>query len=312
MNLINLLDYSNSIYNLKEKINNIKRKNDEFPTKASTTIKMLVMMFFTKKASVNSMMKAVHNSYTNQMGNIFYKKEFIPKTHAFRDCVNDIKHEDIKDIHINVLATLKKNKYFENTSEIMIEKYDYLLKWAKDTNLNAIWSKAFRKCSFMWNSSQEKDLVKSGEDLMMNIPLIRNANIITYIPENLYFYRSNNEGVSSKFHESKVKDLIISRSEFHDYLESFNSFEINKNVSISTFTLIAGTVSALLQADISNKEQLLSLLVESELYRRLDKTTICKVDSFHLIILLKLLNRRCFVTLELFEKMVCLITKSRR
>lgn len=114
MNLINLLDYSNSIYNLKEKINNIKRKNDEFPTKASTTIKMLVMMFFTKKASVNSMMKAVHNSYTNQMGNIFYKKEFIPKTHAFRDCVNDIKHEDIKDIHINVLATLKKNKYFEN------------------------------------------------------------------------------------------------------------------------------------------------------------------------------------------------------
>ena len=26
MNLTNLLDYSNSIYNLKEKINNIKRK----------------------------------------------------------------------------------------------------------------------------------------------------------------------------------------------------------------------------------------------------------------------------------------------
>lgn len=114
MNLINLLDYSNSIYNLNEKINNVKRKNSEFPTKASTTIKMLVMMFFTKKASVNSMMEAVHNSYTNQMGNIFHKKEFIPKTHAFRDCVNDIKYEDIKDIHLNVLATLKKNKYFEN------------------------------------------------------------------------------------------------------------------------------------------------------------------------------------------------------
>lgn len=43
------------------------------------------MMFFTKQVSVNSMMEAVHNSYTNQIGNIFHKKEFIPKTHAFRD-----------------------------------------------------------------------------------------------------------------------------------------------------------------------------------------------------------------------------------
>lgn len=46
---------------------------------------MLTMMFFTKQVSVNSMMEAVHNSYTNQIGNIFHKKEFIPKTHAFRD-----------------------------------------------------------------------------------------------------------------------------------------------------------------------------------------------------------------------------------
>lgn len=207
---------------------------------------------------------------------------------------------------------VKKNKYFKNTSELVIDKYDYLIQWSKDTNLNAIWSKVFRKRIFSWNSSNERDSVKSGEDLMMNISLIQSANTITYIPEILYFYRSNQEGISSNFKESKIKDLLISRSEFHDYLDSYCSGDINQNSSISTFTIIAGTVAALLQSENQNKEQLLSLIVDSKLYRSLDKTVINKINNFRLIVLLKLLNRRRFTTLRIYEKLVCLVSQLRR
>ena len=207
---------------------------------------------------------------------------------------------------------VKENKYFGYTSETMINKSDYLCHWSKDTNLNAIWSKAFKKSIFSWHSSEERDSVKSGEDLMMNIPLIQNATIITYIPENLYFYRSNFDGVSSNFTESKIKDLLISRSEFNDFLDSYCCSEINTNGTIRTFMLIAGTVTALLQTENKNKETLLSLIINSNLYRKLDKTVINKVGSFHLIVLLKLLNRRYFTLLKLFEKLFCTVSRFRK
>lgn len=205
---------------------------------------------------------------------------------------------------VNNNKIVKRNKYFSNISETRIDKDDYILEWSKDTDLNAIWSKAFRRNIFSWDSSIDRDSVKSGEDLMMSIPLIRSANTITYIPESLYFYRSNQEGVSSNFKASKIKDLVISRSEFHDFLDLYCASDINKNSNICTFNLIAGTVSVLLQTDIQNKDQLLFMIIDSELYRRLDKNLINQLNSYRFIILLKLLNRRCFRTLKLFEKLV--------
>lgn len=204
---------------------------------------------------------------------------------------------------------VKDNKYFTYTSEFVIDKFDYLRQWAKDTNLNAVWTKAFRKAIFSWKLSPKRDSVKSGEDLLMNIPLIQNANTITYIPESLYCYRSNAEGVSSNFREGKIKDLLISRSEFHSFLDSYNSSNINRSATISTFTIIAGTVSALLQTKTKNKEQLLMRITDSELYKRLDKTAIDELSSFHLKVLLKLLNRKWFMLLKIFEKVVYLVSQ---
>lgn len=207
---------------------------------------------------------------------------------------------------------VKNNKYFTNTSEKVINKSDYLLQWAKDTNLNAVWTKAFRKAVFSWDLSSKKYDIKSGEDLLMNIPLIQNANTITYLPESLYYYRSNPDGVSSNFRKEKIKDLLISRGEFHSFLNSYNSSDVNKSATISTFTIIAGTVSALLQTNIKNKKQLLTIITESELYKQLDKTTINELSSIRLLILLKLLNRRQFMLLTLFEKIVYLISQLSR
>lgn len=114
MNLIHLLDYGNSIYNLGENINSLKRKNIQCDTEASTAIKMLMMGILSNRPSINRIQEAIFHSGKNKLKGIFKKGEFIPKMHAFRDCINDIKYENVSTIHYEMLETMKKNKLFEN------------------------------------------------------------------------------------------------------------------------------------------------------------------------------------------------------
>lgn len=114
MNLTNLLDYGNSIYNFNEEINSIKRKNKNTYTKPSTCLKMITCGLITNVRSINMIEESIFNSDNNRLKNIFTKKEFIPKTHAFRDCINDIDYLDVKGVHDNILHKLKENKFFEN------------------------------------------------------------------------------------------------------------------------------------------------------------------------------------------------------
>lgn len=114
MNLTNLLDYSNSVYNFNKEINSIKRKNEKANTKPTTVLKMLTCGIFTKAKSINAIQNSIFNSYNKRFKNIFSKKEFIPKTHAFRDCIDDINYLDVKNIHLNMMDKLKQNKFFDN------------------------------------------------------------------------------------------------------------------------------------------------------------------------------------------------------
>ena len=114
MNLTNLLDYGNSIYNLGENINSLKRKNIKADTKPSTAIKMLMMGFLSNRASINRVQQAIFKSKDNKLKGVFSKGEFIPKTHALRDAVDDVEYNQVSRIHFNMLETMKKNKMFEN------------------------------------------------------------------------------------------------------------------------------------------------------------------------------------------------------
>ena len=97
MNLTNLLDYSNSIYGLGEKINSVKRNNVSCPTKASTVLKMLISGIMSGCDSMNNMQNTLHKDKVRK--GLFSKKEFIPKTTATRDCVNDIDVDKIIEMH---------------------------------------------------------------------------------------------------------------------------------------------------------------------------------------------------------------------
>ena len=114
MNLTNLLDYSNSVYDFNKKINTIERKNLNAHTKPSTALKMFTFGIFTNAKSINQIENGIFNSTTNRLKNIFKKKEFIPKTHAFRECINDIDYKDVREIHYHIIDKLKENKFFEN------------------------------------------------------------------------------------------------------------------------------------------------------------------------------------------------------
>ena len=116
MNLTNLLDYGNSIYDFNDKINGVKRNNANALTKASTVAKMMIVGIFTNNDSMNGIQ---HTITTNKKvrKSLFSKKEFIPKTTATRDCLNDINVEYIMNLHKEMLSVMKKNKVFKN--------YDY-------------------------------------------------------------------------------------------------------------------------------------------------------------------------------------------
>ena len=112
MNLTNLLDYSNSIYGLGEKINSIKRNNVGCNTKASTVIKMLICGIMSGCDSMNNIQHIVHNDKVKK--GLFSKNEFIPKTTATRDGVNDIDVDKVIGMHKSILSDMKSNKVFEN------------------------------------------------------------------------------------------------------------------------------------------------------------------------------------------------------
>ena len=114
MNLTNLLDYGNSIYNLGKNINSLERKNIKADTKPSTVIKMLMMGFLSNRASINRVQQSIFKSQENKLKGVFSKGEFIPKTHALREAVDDINYQQVSNIHFNMLDIMKKNKVFEN------------------------------------------------------------------------------------------------------------------------------------------------------------------------------------------------------
>lgn len=114
MNLKNLLDYGNSIYDFGTKINSLERKNNNAYTKPSTAIKVMMMGFLSGRPSVNRVQQAIFSSRQNKLDGVFAKKEFKPKTHALRDAIDDINYEQISKIHFDMLKIMRNNKVFEN------------------------------------------------------------------------------------------------------------------------------------------------------------------------------------------------------
>lgn len=119
ISLKKFLTYTNSVYELGEKINKLERvstknlKNDTKPkTKASTGAKMMMMSCFCYHRSINETITTTHDKHTS-LKNFFNAREYIPKTHGLRDCIIDTNYQQLVDINWHVLNKAKLNKFFE-------------------------------------------------------------------------------------------------------------------------------------------------------------------------------------------------------
>ena len=116
--LKNFITYTNSVYEIGEKINKLERKStkklkyDVKPkTTAVTGAKMVFLGSLCYHHSLNELMATTHDKNTS-LKNFFNNKEYIPKTHGLRDCVVETPYEQLVQINYDVLNKAKTNKIF--------------------------------------------------------------------------------------------------------------------------------------------------------------------------------------------------------
>lgn len=81
-------------------------------TKASTGAKMMMLGCLCHHSSINELNDTTHDKYTS-LKNFFSKREYIPKTHALRDCIIETDYKQLIDINNNVIYKAKENKFFK-------------------------------------------------------------------------------------------------------------------------------------------------------------------------------------------------------
>lgn len=81
-------------------------------TKASTGAKMMMLGCLCHHNSINELNDTTHDKHTS-LKNFFNKREYIPKTHALRDCIIETDYKQLVDINNNVIYKAKENKFFK-------------------------------------------------------------------------------------------------------------------------------------------------------------------------------------------------------
>ena len=110
MKLKSLFNYGNSIYQLKEKFNRLKRKNKKAKIKASTAAKIMAIGILCQNRSINEIEETIND--VGSLKNIYTPKEKEAKTHGLREALKDTNYKQIKLINEGMLEKTKENKLF--------------------------------------------------------------------------------------------------------------------------------------------------------------------------------------------------------
>ena len=119
INLKKFLTYTYSVYNIGDKFNSLERistkklKNNAQPkTIAATGAKMMMLGCLCHHNSLNELIDTTHDEHTS-LKNFFTKGEYIPKTHALRDCVIETDYKQLVNINDCIINKAKENKFFK-------------------------------------------------------------------------------------------------------------------------------------------------------------------------------------------------------
>jgi hypothetical protein len=98
------------------------------------------------------------------------------------------------------------------------EKLKELYSHLSEMTLNTIWRKAFKR--EIWDCKEIDNKYKNVtimEDLYLTLRLFEKAEVISYIPEHLYYYRCNLKSISHVFKENRIFDKLL----VFQFLKSF-------------------------------------------------------------------------------------------
>ena len=111
--------YTYSVYNIGDKFNSLERistKNLKIgarpKTKASTGVKKMMLGCLCHHNSINELNDTTHDKHTS-LKNFFNKREYIPKTHALRDCIIETDYSQLVNINNHIINKAKENKFFK-------------------------------------------------------------------------------------------------------------------------------------------------------------------------------------------------------
>ena len=106
------ITYSNSVYDINSKFNSLERKNLDAKTKAYTVAKMIFASMSCGHASLN-LLNEINKNSDLKFNSIYSKNEYVPMTHAIRDCIMDTDFNQIKKINEDIIKHAKGNKIFK-------------------------------------------------------------------------------------------------------------------------------------------------------------------------------------------------------
>jgi len=98
-------------------------------------------------------------------------------------------------------------------------------------NIHNVWCQMFKRELIYSNIENIDTNISMGDDLEINIQLYKNINSILFIPNVLYHYRYNDNGITKTFNTESIKRKIIdiTKSYYHAY-ESIEFFNIKDKI----------------------------------------------------------------------------------
>ncbi|WP_396276635.1 transposase [Haloimpatiens lingqiaonensis] len=106
-----LLTYINKVYDIGEKINNLKDKRIKSPVKISTITFVVLFGFMLQIRSFN---RLEHWLKKGKFKKVIPKKTKMPRIDAVRRSLSDFDLDGLKEIHKHIIKTIVKNKVFRN------------------------------------------------------------------------------------------------------------------------------------------------------------------------------------------------------
>lgn len=117
------------------------------------------------------------------------------------------------------LLDVRCEELFENG---MVPKTQILEKLIT-SRLNSMCNKAYKTTLFEGNViSDDEEIVRIGEDLLQNIPLIERANSFYFFNRKIYLYRKNYNSVSYNIRARDIMEVVITRNAVYHMMERLN------------------------------------------------------------------------------------------